>query len=107
MKYISFTVPCYNSQGYMKKCIDSLLTAGNDVEIIIVNDGSTDGTLQIANEYARSFPQIVRVIDHFPFLPSSFSFRIAAWNRQISMIRISSITTIADDLVLSPYLKAD
>lgn len=63
MKYISFTVPCYNSQGYMKKCIDSLLTAGNDVEIIIVNDGSTDGTLQIANEYARSFPQIVRVID--------------------------------------------
>ena len=47
----------------MKKCIDSLLTAGEDVEIIIVNDGSTDGTLQIANEYARNYPHIIRVID--------------------------------------------
>lgn len=63
MKYISFTVPCYNSQGYMKKCIDSLLPAGEDVEIIIVNDGSSDNTLQIANAYAREYPHIVRVID--------------------------------------------
>lgn len=47
----------------MKKCIDSLLPAGEDVEIIIVNDGSSDNTLQIANAYAREYPHIVRVID--------------------------------------------
>ena len=63
MKYISFAVPCYNSQAYMNKCIDSLLSGGEDVEIIIVNDGSKDDTLKIANEYAAKYPSIVKVID--------------------------------------------
>ena len=63
MKLISFAVPCYNSQAYMKKCIDSLLTGGDDVEIIIVNDGSTDITLKIADTYRENFPGIVKVID--------------------------------------------
>ena len=53
MKLITFTVPCYNSQGYMKKCIDSLLTGGDDVEIVIVNDGSRDDTPLIAADYAE------------------------------------------------------
>lgn len=39
MKLISFTVPCYNSAAYMHICIDSLLTGGDRVEIIIVDDG--------------------------------------------------------------------
>ena len=38
MKLITFTVPCYNSQEYMRKCIDSMLIGGEDVEILIVND---------------------------------------------------------------------
>lgn len=63
MKIISITVPCYNSQNYMEKCVDSLLTGGDDVEIIIVNDGSTDGTLEIARRYEKQYPSIVKVID--------------------------------------------
>lgn len=63
MKYITFTVPCYNSQDYMKKCVDSLLPGGEDVEIVIVNDGSKDGTLAIAREYEAKYPSIVRVVD--------------------------------------------
>ena len=43
MKILSFAVPCYNSEAYMRKCIDSLLPGGEDVEIIIVDDGSSDG----------------------------------------------------------------
>lgn len=62
MKYITFTVPCYNSAAYMKRCIDSLLIYKDEVEVIIVNDGSTDQTGEIANDYARLFPQTVRVI---------------------------------------------
>ena len=50
MKYITFTVPCYNSQDYMERCIDSLLPGGEDVEIIIINDGSSDETALIADE---------------------------------------------------------
>ena len=63
MKLISFAVPCYNSQDYMRKCVDSLLTGGDEVEIIIVNDGSSDDTINIANVYAEKYPDIVKVID--------------------------------------------
>lgn len=62
-KLITFTVPCYNSQEYMRKCVDSLLVGGDEVEIIIVNDGSKDATLNIANDYAARFPSVVRVVD--------------------------------------------
>lgn len=63
MKIITFTVPCFNSENYMKKCVDSLLKGGEDIEIIIVNDGSKDGTLQIAREYEARYPEVVRVVD--------------------------------------------
>ena len=46
-KLITFAVPCYNSAAYMQRCIDTLLTAGEEAEIIIVNDGSTDDTRKI------------------------------------------------------------
>ena len=62
MKIVTFAIPCYNSEGYMRKCIESLLTGGEDVEIIIVDDGSGDGTAAIADEYAEKYPTIVRTI---------------------------------------------
>ncbi len=62
MKTITFAVPCYNSETYMEKCINSLLTGGSDVEIIIVNDGSTDKTAEIADKYASQYPDIIKVV---------------------------------------------
>ncbi len=62
MKYITFVVPCYNSQDYMKRCMDSLLDGGDDVEIIIIDDGSTDHTGDIADAYERTFPGIVKAV---------------------------------------------
>ena len=62
MKLITFAVPCYNSENYMCQCIDSLLTGGEDVEIIIVNDGSSDGTAGIADKYAEQYPSMVRAV---------------------------------------------
>ena len=63
MKYISFAIPCYNSQEYMAHAIETILTGGEDVEIIIVNDGSKDDTSKIGHEYAEKYPDIIRVID--------------------------------------------
>ena len=62
-KILTFAIPCYNSAEYMGKCIDSCLVAGEDVEIIIVDDGSTkDNTWEIAQEYERRYPSIIRAI---------------------------------------------
>ena len=63
MKYISFAIPCYNSAEYMDKAIQSILKGGDDVEIIIVNDGSKDNTLEIARRYETEYPTIVKVVD--------------------------------------------
>ncbi len=62
MKLLSIAIPCYNSQGYMMNCIESLLPGGEDVEILIVDDGSTDDTGRIADAYESRFPGIVRAI---------------------------------------------
>ena len=62
MKILSVAIPSYNSQDYMRKCVESLLPGGNDIEIIIVNDGSKDRTGEIAEEYAAKYPGIVKAV---------------------------------------------
>ncbi len=61
MKLLSFAIPCFNSAAYMEKCVDSLLKGGEDVEILIIDDGSCDETAEIADRYAAGYPSIVRV----------------------------------------------
>lgn len=63
MKLLTFAIPCYNSESYMRHCIESILPGGEDVEILIVDDGSTkDNTAAIADEYQEKYPTIVRAI---------------------------------------------
>lgn len=62
MKLLTIAIPCYNSQDYMERCIKSLLPGGDDVEIIIVNDGSRDMTPEIAEAYQKKYPNIVRAV---------------------------------------------
>ena len=53
MKVLSVVIPCYNSEAYMEKCIESILPGGKEVEILIVDDGSSDRTAEIADAYAE------------------------------------------------------
>lgn len=63
MKILTVAIPCYNSESYMEKCIQSILPAGEDVEILIVDDGSTkDRTPQIADSYAARYPDQVKAV---------------------------------------------
>lgn len=62
-KVITFTIPCYNSADYMDHCIESILKAGDDIEVLIVDDGSTkDNTPEKADEWQRRCPDIIRAI---------------------------------------------
>ena len=49
MKILTIAIPSYNSMDYMRNCIESLLPGGEDVEILIVDDGSKDDTPAIAD----------------------------------------------------------
>jgi len=61
-KILTVVIPCYNSQDYMKHCIKSLLCEREGLEIIIVDDGSTDDTAKIADAYEKKYPETIRAI---------------------------------------------
>ncbi len=62
MKVLTIAIPCYNSAAYMKKAIDHALIGGEDVEVLVIDDGSKDNTFEIAKEYEAKYPKIVRAI---------------------------------------------
>lgn len=62
MKLLTAAIPCYNSAAYMSHAVETLLTGGEDMEILIINDGSKDDTGKIAEEYAKKYPGIIRAI---------------------------------------------
>lgn len=65
MKTVTFLVPCYNVEECVKRCIDSMLVKDvlDDIEILLVNDGSNDNTLEVLRQFETKYPSVVRVID--------------------------------------------
>lgn len=62
MKLLSIAIPSYNSEAYLHHAVETLLPGGDEVEILIVNDGSKDGTAAIADAYEAKYPGIVRAV---------------------------------------------
>ncbi len=57
---VSVIVPVYNVECYLRRCLDSCVNQTlKDIEIIVINDGSTDNSLEIAEEYAKKYDNII------------------------------------------------
>ena len=62
MEKISIVVPIYNVEKYVKKCIESLIKQTyKNIEIILVDDGSTDSSAEIIDEYANKDSRIIAI----------------------------------------------
>ena len=64
---LSIIVPIYNAEKYLHRCINSLLSQGmadGEYEIILINDGSTDNSLSIANEFKEKHERTIKVLSH-------------------------------------------
>lgn len=62
---LSIIIPCYNVENYLAKCVNSVLNNNleDKYEIILVNDGSTDNTLEIIKDYVNNYPDVIKCID--------------------------------------------
>ena len=56
MKQLTIAVPAYNSEMFLHICLDSMAGADDRLEVIVINDGSKDKTLEVANSYAEKYP---------------------------------------------------
>lgn len=63
MKLLTIAIPSYNSEDYLQNALDSLVASIEDLDVIIVNDGSKDRTLEIAEAFREKYPDSVRVVD--------------------------------------------
>lgn len=62
---VSVIVPIYNTEKFLEKCIDSIVNQTlEEIEIILINDGSTDNSHNICEEYSKKFPQKIRYINN-------------------------------------------
>ena len=98
---ISVVIPAYNVEKYVRECLDSILRQTfRNFEVIIVNDGSKDNTLEILREYESKYPEMIRVINQENGGQSN------ARNNAFQYVRGDYITYIdADDYIWDDYLE--
>ena len=64
-KTLTISVACYNVGQFLRKTLDSLIAPEimDELEVLVVNDGSSDDTAEIAREYEEKYPQTFRLVD--------------------------------------------
>lgn len=123
MKQLSIIIPTYNMEGYIGRCLESLLISEIDeVEVLVVNDGSKDCSSEIAHSYADRYPQSIRVIDkangnygscvnaalpvvtgrYVKVLDADDSFDTTAFSSFVRML-----PELNDDVLITPFVRVD
>ena len=59
---LTVVVPAYNAEAYLARALDSVVGFGSELEVLVVDDGSTDGTARLAQAYADRYPEEVRLV---------------------------------------------
>ncbi|MCM1179168.1 MAG: glycosyltransferase [Clostridium sp.] len=98
---VSIVIPAYNVEKYVRECLDSIIKQTfQDFEVIIINDGSTDGTLDILREYEASYTDRITVVTQENAGQSN------ARNSAMKYIKGKYMTYIdADDYIWEDYLE--
>ncbi len=98
---VSIIIPCFNAEDYVRECINSALAQTYEhIEIICVDNNSTDGTLNVLNDYATKNPQKIIVISE------RMKGAAAARNKGLSVAKGDWIQFLdADDLILPEKIK--
>ena len=81
-KLLTIVIPVYNVEKYIRQCMDSVIVPQNQMEqleVIVVNDGTPDNSAKIAREYAEQYPDTIKVID------KENGGHGAAWNLGLKM----------------------
>ena len=61
---VSIIIPVYNAESYLERCLDSVLNQDyTPIEIVLVNDGSTDRSLSICEKYEKKYSGKIRIIN--------------------------------------------
>lgn len=123
-KILTISVAAYNSEKYLNKCLDSLLVDSiiNQIEIIVVNDGSKDNTERIAEEYVERYPDTVKLINkenggHGSTINRSIPEAVGKyykvvdaddWVERDGFVRLVKVLEKCEsDMVLNPYYRVD
>ena len=120
---VTFVVPCYNSAEYMQRAIDSLVEVATSCEILLVNDGSTDSTADIARRYEQRYPQVIAIDQenanwggvvnrgierargtYFKVLDSDDYFDELALRRVLESLELARAADNAPDLLITNYV---
>ena len=109
MKLLTIAVPCYNSQDYMENCISSLVVGGDEVEVLIVDDGSSDNTAVIADRLEAEYPGIVRAIHqpnkgYFKVVDSDDKVKASAFKSILDKLRENQDAEEKIDLLISNFV---
>ncbi len=124
-KLLTIVIPTYNMQDYLSRCLDSLIVSSElmeQMEVLVVNDGSKDNSSAIGHEYESRFPETFRVIDkengnygscvnmglaeakgtYIKVLDADDWFDSAAFSRFLGMLKEATA-----DLILTPFNTVD
>ncbi len=122
MKLLSIVIPVYNTEHYIRRCLDSILVPETleAIEVLVINDGSKDKSASIAKEYEAKYPNTVKVIDkenggHGSTINKGLElatgsyFRVLDsddWFDTLAFIRyLDKLKDCTEDIVLTPYYQ--